>query len=61
MIPPFPQLPLTMSATPSHVFVGESFMMRMGLKCMKQPVSDIAINIKLIKGEKEEDVWTYYG
>ena len=35
--------------------------MRVLLRCMKQSIGDVSIHLKLIKGEKQEDVWTYYG
>lgn len=61
VIPPFPYLPLTISAAPSFLYRGELFPLRIALKCMREKVNDITVNIKLIKGEKKEDVWTYNG
>ena len=61
VIPPFPYLPLTISTAPSFLYCGEYFPLRIALKCMREQVNDITVNIKLIKGEKKEDVWTYNG
>ena len=61
VIPTFTQIPITVSAAPKPLLKGEAHEMVVTLRCMTESVGDLSLQIKLIKGEYKDGLWTYDG
>ena len=63
IIPPFPQLTVTVSSLPSTFVQGEVHSMTVSLKCMRKAMNDLSLQLRLVKGEwnEHEQKWSFEG
>lgn len=61
MIAPFPRLPVTLSALPRPLLRGELHELKVTLRCLSEQTGDLALHIKLVRGERRETGWTFDG
>ena len=61
VIPSFPQLPVTLSSIPPPLLFGETHAVTLSLRCLKEKVEDVTLQLKLVLGEKEQEQWVFRG
>ena len=61
VIPSFPQLPVTLSSIPPPLLFGETHAVTLSLRCLKEKVEDVTLQLKLVLGEKEQERWVFRG
>lgn len=61
MIPSFPQLTVTLSSIPPPFLFGEMHTLTLSLRCLKEKVEDMTLQLKLVLGEKEKEQWVFRG